>query len=185
MNVLLHLANLMKQIPIWVWAIVLICIFVPTLWYAVKRSAKLLFIVICVAAILFIFPSITTSFMNRAGLTYDEETGILTNRDGQTIQLSIPSGDVTSISEQNLSVAVKQLEDAGVTIEELMGSGGTAENLGQYMIELLENPNTVEDSETLKVLINYISKNSEGGADTQELKDAIQNAINYYNTIKK
>lgn len=156
MNVLLHLANLMKQIPIWVWLIALVCVLVPTLWYAVKRSAKILFVVVGIAVILFIFPSITTSFMNRTGLTYDETTGTLTNRDGQSIQLLLPSDNDSAITKQDVNSILKQMEDAGITIEDLIKSGGTAEKLGEYIKDLQENATESTDPQSLQNLIDSL-----------------------------
>lgn len=154
MNLLLQIVNLMKQIPIWVWIIALVCVLVPTLWYAVKRSAKILFVVAGIAVILFIFPSITTSFMNRAGLTYDETTGTLTNRDGQSIQLMLPSNNDSAVTQQDVNSILKQMEDAGITIEDLLKSGGATEKLGEYIKDLQENAAESTDTQSLQDLID-------------------------------
>lgn len=90
MEIIRGIYGLLARIPIWIWLIVAVCILAPTFAYFFKRSAKMLCTVIVVLAILFMCPSIVQSFMDRMGLTWDNESGTVTNKDGQSIQLLLP-----------------------------------------------------------------------------------------------
>ena len=137
MNIITEIFKVTTRIPGWIWIVLLLCIIVPTIWYCVKRSAKVVGWVICILAILFIFPNIIASFMQTTGLTYDNKTGILTNSNGQSIQLLLPEKE-DEATEEELQALLKQLKDSGLTVDDLLKSAGQVKELGEQLKKLQE-----------------------------------------------
>lgn len=81
---------IISTVPTWVWIVGGLCVCLPTFGYAIKRGIKVFMYIGIIAAILFIFPSIGSAFMDTAGLVWDAETKTLTNMYGQQITLKLP-----------------------------------------------------------------------------------------------
>lgn len=81
------LYTLMARVPTWVWIIIGLCVVLPVARAAIRKGAKVLGIAAIVLALLFMFPSIGSAFMDRVGLTYNAEEKSITNRDGTTISI--------------------------------------------------------------------------------------------------
>ena len=143
MDIVTQIFRILGRIPAWIWLLVLACIVLPSVLYIFKRSSKVLAIVIGFIACCFIFPSIVSSFMQRAGLTYDDTTGILTNRDGQQIQILLPE-DGEAPSEEQLQNIMQQLKEHGISIEELMKNAAT-EDLAKQLQEIQQQTEELEE----------------------------------------
>lgn len=138
MELLNWLIAVLKTVPTWVWIVALICICVPTISYALKRSLKVVGWVCLVAIIIFVCPSIVTSFMNATGLTYDPDTKQLMNSAGQKITLALPDGTSMDLElpdgEQLMTSGTDLVKKAqaiikSFDIEELKSDDFTAEDL--------------------------------------------------------
>lgn len=115
-----ELYNLIAKVPTWLWIVIGICIVVPMVGVAIKKSMKLLGIAAIVIALLFMFPSIGSAVMDRIGITYDAETHSIINRDGTRISID-------SISD--LIDAKEKLEGVGDELDKIMSeSFGDAES---------------------------------------------------------
>lgn len=122
---------LMAKLPTYVWIIIGLLIVVPTIGYAIRRGIKILLIVGCVLAILFIFPSIGSSFMQRAGLTWDDERKTLINRNGTEIDLSdvLQAGQAVALDAANKKA--DSMADVIKKAKDMVDSGEAGETASQ------------------------------------------------------
>ena len=127
-----YILGLMGKVPTVLWIIIGLVFVVPLLWRAFKTGAKILGWVAVFLALLFIFPSIGSSFMNEAQLTWDEETGTLTNRNGTSISVN----DIIEKGSEVKDMTKDALDNAG-DIMDIIGSkndydSGTASKIKSY-----------------------------------------------------
>ena len=88
-----QIVQIVSTVPTWVWILAIVLICVPTIFYAIKRSIKILLYIGIAATMLFMFPSIGSAVLESTGMTWDAETGKLTNSEGQSVTLKLPSKD--------------------------------------------------------------------------------------------
>lgn len=77
--------SLISRIPTVVWIVVGLVVLFPCVSKLVHGAGKLMLIATIFVALCFIFPSILSSFMDTAQLTYDAERKSITNRNGVEI----------------------------------------------------------------------------------------------------
>lgn len=113
-----YILGLVAKVPTVLWVIIGAVFVVPLLWRAFKKGAKVLGYVAIGLALLFMFPSIGSSFMNEAELTWDKETGTLTNRNGTSISMS----DIIEKGKDVKDITSDVLNNAG-DIMDILGNG--------------------------------------------------------------
>lgn len=111
--------GVMGRVPTVIWIIIGVVFVLPLLWGAFKKGVKALGYVAIFVALLFIFPSIGSSFMKEAQLTWDEETKTLINRNGTSISMD----DILEKGKEVKDMTVEAIKDAK-DIMDILGEGG-------------------------------------------------------------
>ena len=139
-----YILGLVAKVPTILWVIIGAVFVVPLLWRAFKKGAKVLGYVALGLALLFMFPSIGSSFMNEAELTWDKETGTLTNRNGTSISMS----DIIEKGKDVKDITSDVLDNAG-DIMDILGNGGDGGNGGDATVVTPEPTPESSDSGSL------------------------------------
>lgn len=155
----------LKSVPVWVWVVAALCIILPTLSYAAKRSIKIIGWVCLIAVCLFVFPSIGSAFMEQAGLTYDSETNVLTNKAGQSIAIDIPG-----LTEEQKSEATNTATDLvnmtqdlikSFDVEDLRNGEVLTENVKEKAMELFGKYISDDEAKIIQQLLEFSAQERE------------------------
>ena len=157
------LTELIDKVPTILWIIIGVTVIIPFFAGAFKKGTKVLGFIAVVLILLFIFPSIGSSFMERAQLSWNDESKTLTNRNGTEISFGElfeqKEAVMDTVNNEKIIDGVKKFEVTSEIIERAKLLGLTlsedmviTEENGKYYLVIRSDTKQEISEDVLKVL---------------------------------